>query len=103
MHGGHKVTQKRSPSFIFFVFDTGYLKFCINIELVILKNRMFFVFRISNFFGGKMTSQSWRQIFFLISMEHFLTVSERTCRKDLETEKISEICQSNQKLSLIEV
>ncbi len=51
---------------------------------------MFCVFRISNFFGGKMTSQKWRQ-FFKINMEHFMTVSDRTCRKDPENEKISEI------------
>ncbi len=32
-----------------------------------------------------------------------MTVSERTCRKDPETEKISEIRQSKQKLWCIEV
>ena len=29
-------------------------------------------------------------------MKHFVTVSKRTCHKDPETEKISEICQSKQ-------
>ena len=52
-HGGHKVTPKRSPLFIFFVFNTGYVKFCTNIDLLIPKNHTFFVFQISHILAGK--------------------------------------------------
>ena len=52
-HGGHKVTQKRSPSFTFFVFNTGYLKFCVIIELVIPKKSHVFCFSNFKYFGGK--------------------------------------------------
>lgn len=67
-------TDLHSP---FFVFDTGYLILCRNIELVILKNCMFFVLRILKLVPN----------FCLIKMEHFISVSERTCHKDPENEK----------------
>ena len=61
--------QKRPPLVIFFSFKAAHLKFCNNIELTIQKKRMFFVFQILAFyaiFALKMTSQSSRQILFLV-------------------------------------
>lgn len=67
-------TDLHSP---FFVFDTGYLILCRNIELIVLKNRMFFVLRILKLVPN----------FCLIKMEHFISVSERTCHKDPKMKK----------------
>ena len=62
----------------------GYLKFYINIELVILRNRMFFCFSSFDNFVGKMASQSWRQNYFYYETfdDGF---SGRTCYEDSKT------------------
>lgn len=77
------MTQKHWHLFIFFVFDTGYLAFCRNRELVILKNHMF-LYRY--FLILKLVPN-----FCLIVMGHFIAVCERTCYKDPETEKLWDV------------
>ena len=88
LHGGHKVTQKRSPSFFFFVYYTGYVKFWTKIEQKIVCF-MFFKFYI---FWRENDITDLAPKFFLHILELLMTDSLTARHKDPETEKISEIC-----------
>ena len=58
--------KKRSLLFIFFSFNAIHLKLCNNIEHTIPKKKTLLCFSDFGIFGGKMTSESSRQILFLL-------------------------------------
>ena len=72
--------------FKFSRFDARYLKFYNNIELVILKNRMSWFFKCRNFWRGNDVTELPPKLFLSI-MEYLMTVSERKCHEDPQTEK----------------